>query len=307
MSGIKDFQVKGQICAPFTPMDNDGEIRYGFIKGFADYLAKVHFTGVFINGSMAEGASLTLTERKRLTETWLEAAKGKLEVIVHVGTNCIKDSQELARHAEENGATAIAAFSPCYYKPENEEVLCEVMTVIAAAAPKTPFYFYEINFMTGCHVNTRKFCELAMKKIPTFRGLKHSKREMPSLHDCTMVENLQVLAGTDFQYLSSLVLGVTGIVTSAHLGNIMYDMRTAFEAGDIEKARKIQEIAHKINNIRFKYGGSAATGKAMFTILTGMDIGPVRLPLKPFSKEKFEQMKKDFTDAGLLEYAKPRQ
>ena len=33
-------------------------------------------------------------------------------------------------------------------------------------------------------------------------------------------------------------------------------MRTAFEAGDIKKAREIQNISHTINNIRFKYGGT---------------------------------------------------
>ncbi|XP_045213992.2 N-acetylneuraminate lyase-like isoform X2 [Mercenaria mercenaria] len=273
MSKLANFHVKEQICAPFTPMKDDGEINHSFVKTYADYLVQTHFTGVFINGSMAEGSSLTLDERKRMAETWIESSDGRLEVIVHVGTNCIKDSQELAKHAEKIGATAIAAFSPSYYKPENE-------------------------------VNTRKFCELAMKKIPSFRGLKHSKREMPSLHDCSMVENLQVLVGTDFQYLSSLVLGVKGIVTASYLGNITYDMRTAFEAGDIEKTRDIQKISHRINNIRFKYGGSARTCKAMFNILSGMDVGPVRLPLRKLTTEEFENMKKDFTDAGLAGIAK---
>ncbi|XP_045213991.2 N-acetylneuraminate lyase-like isoform X1 [Mercenaria mercenaria] len=304
MSKLANFHVKEQICAPFTPMKDDGEINHSFVKTYADYLVQTHFTGVFINGSMAEGSSLTLDERKRMAETWIESSDGRLEVIVHVGTNCIKDSQELAKHAEKIGATAIAAFSPSYYKPENEEVLVDVMAEIAGEAPNTPFYFYEINFMTGVHINTRKFCELAMKKIPSFRGLKHSKREMPSLHDCSMVENLQVLVGTDFQYLSSLVLGVKGIVTASYLGNITYDMRTAFEAGDIEKTRDIQKISHRINNIRFKYGGSARTCKAMFNILSGMDVGPVRLPLRKLTTEEFENMKKDFTDAGLAGIAK---
>lgn len=53
------------------------------------------FCFVSVNGSLAEGLSLTLDERKQLTEAWFKASKGRLEVIVHVGTNCIKDSQEL--------------------------------------------------------------------------------------------------------------------------------------------------------------------------------------------------------------------
>lgn len=81
-------------------------------------------------------------------------------------------------------------------------------------------------------------------------------------------------------------------------------MRAAFEAGAIDKAREIQTISHRINNLRFKYGGSARTCKAMFSILSGMDVGPVRLPLRKMTKEEFENMRKDFTDAGLAGIAK---
>lgn len=42
----------------------------------------------------------------------------------------------------------------------------------------------------------------------------------------------------------------------------------------------------------------------MFSILAGMDVGPVRLPLRKLSKEEFENMKRDFADAGLAGIAK---
>ena len=38
---------------------------------------------------------MTLGERKAVAEGWVRAARGRLEVVVHVGTNCTKDSQEL--------------------------------------------------------------------------------------------------------------------------------------------------------------------------------------------------------------------
>jgi dihydrodipicolinate synthase/N-acetylneuraminate lyase len=45
--------------------------------------------------------------------------------------------------------------------------------------------------------------------------------------------------------------------------------------------------------------GSARTCKAMFNILSGMDTGPVRLPLRNLTADEYKNMKKDFTDAGL--------
>ena len=41
----------------------------------------------------------------------------------------------------------------------------------------------------------------------------------------------------------------------------------------------------------------------MFKILSGMDTGPVRLPLRNLTADEYEIMKKDFTDAGLAGFA----
>ena len=42
------------------------------------------------------------------------------------------------------------------------------------------------------------------------------------------------------QYLSCLVLGLPGVVVASYMGNNFKDMKTAFERGDIEDARKHQ-------------------------------------------------------------------
>jgi dihydrodipicolinate synthase/N-acetylneuraminate lyase len=50
-----------------------------------------------VNGTLGEGLSLTLSERKTLAEGWVRASRGRLQVIVHVGATCVRDSQELVR------------------------------------------------------------------------------------------------------------------------------------------------------------------------------------------------------------------
>ena len=49
------------------------------------------------------------------------------------------------------------------------------------------------------------------------------------------------------------------------------------------------------------------TAKAMFRELTGLDVGPVRLPLRELTKEETEALRKDFQAAGLADVAKPRE
>lgn len=53
--------------------------------------------------------------------------------------------------------------------------------------------------------------------------------------------------------------------------------------------------------------GGINVAKSVFKILTGMDVGPVRLPLREMSPEQFENMKKDFQTAGLVDIALRRE
>lgn len=48
---------------------------------------------------------------------WMEAAKGKLKVIVHVGGMSQVQCAELAAHAQAIGADMIAAMAPCFSSP----------------------------------------------------------------------------------------------------------------------------------------------------------------------------------------------
>lgn len=307
MADLSNYRTPDLIAAPFTPF-KDGDVNFDMIQPYADYLVKTHFKGIFVNGSLGEGMSLTVDERKRLAEAWKKASNGRLTMIVHVGANCIKDSQELARHAESIGADAIAALSPSYHKPENEAVLLDVMAAIASSAPKIPFYYYDINFVTGIYVDVVKFMKMAKDRIPNLKGLKHSSKELPNAHGCSLIDNghFQVLSGTDIQYLSCLALGLPGVVAVSYLGNLFHDMRTAFDKGDIETARKHQTTAQVINTIKCKQGGGMNTAKAMFRVLTDLDIGPVRLPLRELSKDEVDALHNDFKAAGLIDVAKPR-
>ena len=54
-------------------------------------------------------------------------------------------------------------------------------------------------------------------------------------------------------------------------------------------------------------GGGMNTAKAMFRELTGLDVGPVRLPLRELTKEETLALRKDFEAAGLADVAKPRE
>ena len=96
--------IEGNIAAPFTPMDEKGEINPSAITYYAQKLKKDGLSGVFICGTTGEGMSMTLGERKRIAEEWVKFQEGDFKIIVHVGTTSLKQSQELAKHAQQIGA-----------------------------------------------------------------------------------------------------------------------------------------------------------------------------------------------------------
>ena len=82
------FEFQGLVAAPFTPMKENGDIDLSKIPAYVQHLSDEGVDGVFINGTTGEGIlSLTVKERKDLTEAWVEAGKGKIStIIVQVGT-----------------------------------------------------------------------------------------------------------------------------------------------------------------------------------------------------------------------------
>ncbi|OWF37509.1 N-acetylneuraminate lyase-like [Mizuhopecten yessoensis] len=298
---IRNFRIRGAVSAPFTAFKPNGEINYEIIPAFCSYLKDHHFEYAYVNGTLGEGMSLTIEERKKSLEAWVEAADGKIGIIAHVGANNLRDSQVLARHAEDVGVDAIAALAPSFFKPTNEEALVEYMAAVAGMAPKTPFYYYCINYVTGIYLNAAKFLRLAKDKIPTLCGLKHSSKELTSAHSCMMVDKdrFQVMCGTDVQYITALSLGIDVPVSVAFMGDVFYNLKTAYDKGDMASAMKFQEQAQLIDTLRDRPGGAFPIAKRMFTIISGLDMGPVRLPLKDICKEQEDSLRKDIDALGL--------
>ena len=141
--------IKGIIAAPFTPMNEVGEINPSIISDYAHKLKKDGLSGVFVCGTTGEGMSMTLEERKEIAEEWVKYQENDFKVIVHVGTTSFKQSQELARHAQKIGAYGTSIMGPIFLKPTNIEPLVDFCASVACAAPNIPFFYYHIPIISG--------------------------------------------------------------------------------------------------------------------------------------------------------------
>lgn len=115
-----------------------------------------------------------MNEKKQIIQGWMDIApKYRFTVIFHVGTNCLKDSCELAMYiyGESIGVDAIALMPPSYFKPSCMESLILSVKQIADSVPLLPVYYYHIPSLTGVTLNMYDFLIAADKVIPNLVGL----------------------------------------------------------------------------------------------------------------------------------------
>ncbi|KAL5018912.1 hypothetical protein ScPMuIL_004634 [Solemya velum] len=247
------------------------------------------------------------SKREQTAKAWVDSSKGKLRhVVVHIGAGNLRDSRELAAHAQSIGADAISAVTPTYYKPANEDVLMQYMAEVAAAAPETPFYYYDISFVTGVTVNVTRFLELAKGKIPTLVGVKHSSLDLSDQQSILLLEDgkYQVMIGTFDGYLPALSYGVDVPLAPPFAGDIYHALKTAYDAGDFVTAKENQVKTVTLTRIVKKHGGKdkfPAAVKTTFSMLSGVEAGPVRLPLLGLTSSEKAALREELKSAGFLE------
>lgn len=298
--------LKGLIAAPFTPMYEDGSLNLQVIKSYAEFLIKKKcVTGVFICGTTGESVSLTTEERKAVVEKWIDAVKGKLKVIVHVGGLSMPQCSELAAHAQASGADAIAAMAPCFFKPESVADLIGFFKPVAASAPGLPFYYYNMPSITGVSLPVYVFLSEAKKQIPNLAGVKFTHNNLMEMQQCIHVDNgaFEVLHGFDEILITGLSVGAKAAVGSTYnyVPDIYQSVMEAMEKGDIETARAMQWKAVEIIDILIKHGGGVRGGK-IFMKLAGIDCGPCRLPIAPCSEEELKEAKEELSNTDFFKY-----
>jgi N-acetylneuraminate lyase len=292
----------GLVPAVLTPLTEGGDLNPAAVERQAALLAADGVSAVFVGGTTGEFSSLTVAERLQLTRRWLEVARGsKLRVVSHVGANCLADARELAADAEKHGAAAVATVAPNYFKPKSVAELVEWCAQLAAAAPRTPFYFYDIPAMTGVALPMPEFLEAAAERIPTLAGLKFTNPDLMTLQRLLHLQGgrFDVVWGFDEYLLAALVLGAEGAVGSTYnfAAPLYQRIIAAVKAGDLAAARADQFRSVQLITTMYRYGFLAAAKEVMR--VRGVDLGPVRLPVQSITPEKAAELRRELDAIGF--------
>jgi N-acetylneuraminate lyase len=297
--------LHGLVAATHTPFHPDGSLNLAVVEQQAAHLLRSGVTIAFINGTTGECQSLSLEERLRLAQRWLEVARDTaLKVSVHVGSNCLADARALAAQAERLGAISISAFAPSYFKPRTLDVLIAWCAEMAGAAPNTPFYFYDIPVFTQVALPMPDFLEQAPARVPTLAGLKFTNPDLMAYQLCLHAGGgrFDVAYGSDEWLLAALALGARGAVGSTYnfAAPIYHRLLKAFAAGDLAAAR--EEQFRSVQLIKLLAGqGFMGAAKATMTLL-GVDVGPARLPNASLAPDAIRQLRRELENLGFFDW-----
>ena len=277
-------KYKGIIPAFYACYDEKGEVSVEGTKALVEFLIEKGVAGLYVGGSSGECIYLSVEERKKTLEAVMEVAKGRIAIIAHVACNNTKDSCELARHAQQVGADAIAAIPPIYFRLP-EKAIAKYWNDISAAAPELDFVIYNIPQLAGVSLTIPLLDE--MLKNPRVIGIKNSS--MP-VQDIQMFRrqakkagrDIVVFNGPDEQFISGRVIGAEGGIGGTYgvMPEVYVAMNEALAAGDLEKALKLQDAANEVTYAMCSGKGNMyAVAKAVLKERTGISFGSVREPL----------------------------
>jgi len=298
-------KFEGLVAAPFTPMDEGGNLNLSIIPEYYDFLEKNGVAGVFINGTTGEGPSLTQKEKQLQAMAWSEGLKsgGKMRIINLVGGTSYQECIENAILSREAGINAIAIVAPYYFKPADATQLAEFVARVGESVPEMPVYFYHIPVLTGVNIPMIGFLKKIAEMLPNFAGIKYTPEDFMDFLLCLNYENgrYDILWGRDECLLSALVLGCRGAVGSTYnyAAPLYIALIEAFNKGKLTEARKLQQLSVDIITLLEKYGG-IATGKA-FMKYAGIDCGKFRSPVKNMPDEMYGDFVGDVRRLGMDE------
>lgn len=290
------------IGAPFTPFDSTGKLDLSAVEKQAAHMRDNGLVGAFVAGTTGESASLSVTERKQLMETWRQHA-GSLRLIAHVGSANMAEAKELAAHAQSIGADAIGAVPPYYFRPASTSALVDAMAEVAAAAPELPYFYYHIPVLTRVELPMAPVMEAAMRQIPNFAGIKFTHSDLLEYSHLVDLagDKYEVMFGRDPLLLFAMGAGGKAAVGSTYMfaASLYHSIISAVDEGRFDDARRGTSISREIVGLCNRHGGLVAQ-KAIYN-LVGVQSGAARSPFPLLSDGAMDEIRA-FIAAGKLQF-----
>ena len=282
--------LKGIFIAFYACFDKENNISKEATKKLARFYADKGVKGLYVGGSSGEGFLLTVDERKQMLEAVMEEVGQELKIIVHVGAAATRDSIELSKHAEKDGAYALSAVPSVYYGLPERSIELHWKNIMDSA--DLPFIIYNIPQTTGYSLSNNLLKK--MLTYPKVVGIKNSSMSTFDIQRFKAIggEDLLVFNGPDEQYISGRIMGADSGIGGTYgvMPELFLKAEKYFSSGNINKAQELQFVINDIIVDLLSFPSLYGAAKEIVK-MRGIDIGTTRLPLEPVDEHDMPKIK----------------
>jgi 4-hydroxy-tetrahydrodipicolinate synthase len=289
---------EGILPAIITPFDVEGNVDFDLLRDIVRFQIDKGVHGFFVCGTVGEGPLMSIEQRKSVAEAVVREAKGKVPVIVHVGTTNTAESVELAKHADSIEANAVGAVTPYFFKPDLEGLIMHYRLI--SEAVRVPTFVYNIPQQTGFNLTPEIFRKLC--SIENIHGIKDSSGSLSQIQEIieTAPKHVTVINGADDILLAALLVGVNAEISGvANVApEILVELYENFREGNYKKALELQRKTNVLRRILYEWSSIPSIKAALE--LRGIKAGMPKKPLRPLKQEEISRLKDKLKALGLF-------
>lgn len=287
----------GTFTALVTPF-RQGEVDVKQLCEFVEFQLSEGIDGVIPCGTTGETPTLSDAEQALVIRTVVEHVRKRVPVIAGAGANATKKAIEASKMAKECGADGLLHVTPYYNKPTQAGLIAHFQAIHEAT--NLPIILYNVPGRTGGDLLPETIATLA--KLPRIVAVKEATGSLARggavIAACP--KDFSVLSGDDATALALTALGGQGVISV--ISNVAPKLTTqmikkALE-NDLVAAREMHYRLLTLMDLMFIESNPIPV-KAGVSLL-GYCTNEVRLPLLPLSGEKFERVKAEMKQVGLI-------
>jgi len=295
--------VEGSWPAVVTPFDDNDEVNYDVLRQLVGFQAENNSTGLLLMGSTGEAILLSADERKKIIDTVLDEARGKIPVMVGVAAMTTKQTIENAKYAKEAGADLGLIVQPPYIKPKQSSLYKYFKDV--ADAVDIPLAIYNNPERCGVNIEPETIARLARhENIVAIKEAGPNPYGVMRTVELTRGEFNVLCCDCAFYALIPVVMASGGKGTSNVTGSLCpREIATISKPWtNYDDVLNMREALYKyLPLIRMMYSETNPVPLKYAMSLVGADVGKPRKPLMELSEGNQKTMRQTMDRLGILD------
>jgi 4-hydroxy-tetrahydrodipicolinate synthase len=204
--------LTGTGVALITPFKKDYSVDTDALAKIVNYQIEGGIDYLVVLGTTAEAATMSREERKLVIDTVVNANKGRLPLVLGVGSNNTREVTDELKARDLSAFTAILSVSPYYNKPTQEGIY-QHFKAIAEVSP-LPIIVYNVPGRTASNMLPKTVIRLA-NDFKNIVAIKEAAGDI--VQAMNLIQNkpqgFLVISGDDMITLPMVLAGGAGVIS----------------------------------------------------------------------------------------------